>query len=204
MKNKLSTGNIKRKGQIVRDYRDWIDVEELRSALVLIENYMTAVFSDLNWKIAKVSPDVVDRESLEGDKTRITVFTNACDDMFQSVDFLYSANSDTLIAECEKELIDYIRLHTYMYTIGLELLDREDAFFAIYDECDREDGNPLYQVIKHSDLLTVHNVSELLSLAGTYEGDGCLEVRLRDNNGEENVWVYMDNNGYKIMAEACL
>ena len=201
MENKLTPKKKRKMGHVINDFVEYTSINDLRNALVLVENYMTAVFPDLKWSVSKINSDFIDAGSSSGNETLITVLTNACSNMFATMEFVYDCKTKVLLPKCEDELLDVILIHTYKYTMGLEMEDKDGAFFAIYDECDREDGNPLYQIIRRTEIQSINTVSELLALAGSYEGDGYIDVRVRSENGKEETCIHMNNNGYTIISD---
>ena len=90
----------------------------------------------------------------------------------------------------------------FVYFLTEEILKGNEVFFAIYDEDDREHGTPYYEGIDIEDLEYSSGVLDILSCAGEYYGDGCIEIRIRDKEADETeTYIYSDNEGYKFISK---
>ena len=186
---------------VFKDWKNWAEPADIIDALNDVTSYMEKVFPNLKWAVSQIDAAIADIFD-KRDQFMIRIFTNSADKEFESLQFRYIVETKELKPYYESYII--VRFRNLIYPTYFEYEKgniHNEVYFAIYDEEDREDGTPLFQNISYEELSHIENIPSLLKLAGEYKGNGCLEVRVKDEDGEEDVWIYADNNGYKILTD---
>lgn len=199
--SKLTPKTIINAATKFENFKEWASVSDVRKALEEVESYMAMAFPLLKYAIHAINMSIADSSDTQ-DKFRIEILTDAEDENnYGSLWFYFLTKSKTLVPYFELHFVEALRTAIYPdYDHFINKNKIGSVYFAVYDEEDREDGNPHYQIIDYNDLNGIKFVEDLLKLSGEYQGDGCIEVRVKDKNGEEDAWLYFDNNGYEFLV----
>jgi len=191
-------------GVTFENHTDYVEANIVFEALTAIDMYMKNVFPNLKWAITELTANVINNCDPRN-QVQILIHTNSIHKIYEELCFYYIIESKELKSHVELYLISNLLKDI---SITHEGKATYEAYFAIYNEADRKDGNPLIQMISSNELhepnsvTLCKNVSRLLASAGEYAGNGCIEVRIKDlKTGEEETLVYADNNGYRILTD---
>lgn len=195
-------------GQTLEKYKDSQPMDMYLKVMSLVKDYMDTHFLGFTWELGKIAAgnyDFNNHHNLIG----ATIYTNACDKTFRVLSFIYDVE-----ANCFKETPDWdvIRdINNALITSNPYFIKENCKFarcyLAIYNETDRKDGNPSCVEIKSltdhecADVLKTNHCFEAIFSKYSYEGDGCMEIRTVDFDGEEDVWVFKDNSGYRFLGD---
>ena len=197
--SKLIPKNEINAGVKFENWKDWADFADVKKALDDIGDYMSSKFPNLQYAVSSIETaiaDVLDKR----DKFRIIVYTNSDNKNFESLWFYYLTESKTLIPYFEFYFIRFLADNIYPdFDSFMTKKVKNNVYFAMYNEEDREDGNPWFEHIDYNALSEIKTIPELLKLHGEYSGDGCVEVRIRYQDGDETSVLYSDNDGYYFL-----
>lgn len=191
-------------GETFEKYKDSQPMDMYFKVMSLVKDYMDAHFPGFTWELGKIAAgnyDFDNHHNLIG----VTIYTNSCDKGFSVLSFAYDVETSTFKETPDWDVIRDINnsLITSNPYFKKKHCEFARCYLAIYNETDREDGNPscveIENLIDHNETRN-HNFEDIFSKY-SYEGDGCMEIRTVDFDGEEDVWVIKDNSGYHFLGD---